>query len=42
MDKNDFVKLKESLADLLEIPLWPPSGQYCHCLDQWVSPDIFK
>ena len=40
MHKDDFLKLKESLAKLLEIRLSSPDGQKGQCLDHWVSPGM--
>ena len=40
MHKDEFLKLKESLAKLLGIHLSSPDGQKGQCLDHWVSPSM--
>lgn len=40
MPKRDFMQLKKSLAILLGISPWSPSGQEGQCLDHRISPDM--
>ena len=39
MKKVDFIKMKKSLANLLELS-WPPSGQDGQCSDHRISPGM--